>query len=76
MRDARILIIIALEYTKITTNRLALAPELDYDATLRKRYFRFFDTLTQRQNMPHLERPIVPHMRLIESLPNLSLYDA
>jgi len=26
--------------------------------------------------MPHLERPIVPHMRLIESLPNLSLYDA
>lgn len=46
MRDARILIIIALEYTKITTNRLALAPELDYDATLRKRYFRFFDTLT------------------------------
>jgi hypothetical protein len=34
------------------------------------------DTRIYRQNMPHLERPIVPHMRLIESLPNLSLYDA
>lgn len=34
------------------------------------------NTRIYRQNMPHLERPIVPHMRLIESLPNLSLYDA
>ena len=40
-RDARILIIIALEYTKITTNHLALAPELDYGATQRQAFSVF-----------------------------------
>jgi len=34
-------------------------------------------TRIYRQNMPHLQPPIVPPtMRLIEQIPNLCLYDA